>query len=136
MSYDPVAFRRLVADLAAVRRRVEELETLETPGEMLNLAVGAVLTIAGGVITVTASFHQVETQNGDATDDLDTINGGTEGDILVLRAYDATHTVVVKDSTDNIKMAGDFSLDHTHDTITLIATGTGTWLELSRSDNL
>ena len=31
MSYDEATFRRLVADLAALRRRVEELESLETP---------------------------------------------------------------------------------------------------------
>lgn len=94
------------------------------------------LTIAAGVITVTGGYHRVDTQSDDASDDLDTINGGTDGALLVLRAENAARTVVVKDGTGNIQCAGDMSLDNTQDSIILIYDATLTaWLELSRSDN-
>ena len=55
-------------------------------GGMLNFGSPTELTIASGVITATTSNHTVDTESNNATDDLDTINGGTEGDILHLRA--------------------------------------------------
>jgi hypothetical protein len=94
------------------------------------------LTIATGAITVTGSYHDVDTEADAASDDLDTINGGADGRRLVLRANNAARSVVVKDGTGNIQCAGDMSLDNTQDTIELIYDGTLTaWLELSRSDN-
>ncbi len=82
------------------------------------------------------SYHTVETEGGAGTDNLDTINGGTEGDILILRAADSTHTVVVRDNIDNIQLnvAGSFSLTHVEDTLMLLYNGSD-WIELSRSDN-
>jgi hypothetical protein len=94
------------------------------------------LTIATGAITVTGSYHDVDTEADDATDDLATINGGTDGMRLVLRANNSGRTVVVKDGTGNIQCAGDMSLDNIQDTIELIYDGVQTaWLEVSRSDN-
>jgi hypothetical protein len=94
------------------------------------------LTIATGAITVTGSYHDVDTEADDATDDLATINGGTDGMRLVLRANNSGRTVVVKDGTGNIQCAGDMSLDNIQDTIELIYDGVQTaWLEIGRSDN-
>lgn len=94
------------------------------------------LTIATGAITVTGTFHRVDTEADAASDDLDTINGGIDGAVIILRAADSTRTVVVKDGTGNIQCAGDFSMDNAQDTITLIYSGALTaWLEISRSDN-
>ena len=93
----------------------------------------AKVTIAAGEITATQSFHRVEVQSG-STDDLDTINGGAVGDLLVLMADDATEDIVVKDGT-GIKCAGDFTMDHTEDKIMLIKAETSEWHELARSSN-
>ena len=90
-------------------------------------------TIASGVITITANYHTVDTEGDGGSDDLTTINGGTTGKLLTLQAADSSRTVVVKDGT-NLKTAGDFSLDNTEDTITLIYNGTN-WSEISRSNN-
>lgn len=95
---------------------------------------GATLTIATGAITVTAGFHFVDTESSAASDDLDTINGGVDGMVLVLRANTSTRTVVCKDGTGNLQLAGDMSLDNTQDSITLMFYSTS-WFELSRSDN-
>lgn len=100
----------------------------------LNGGADSELTIATGEITITKTFHSVDTESDAASDDLDTINGGTDGDIIVLRAQDSARSVVIKDGTGNIASAGDFTMDNVHDMITLIYDGTS-WLELSRSDN-
>ena len=102
----------------------------------IGLGAPAELTIATGVIAKTKSFHKVDTEAGGATDDLDSITGGAEGDILVLKATDGTHTVVCKHGTGNLRLDGaaDFSLDSADDSITLIYDGTN-WLELARSNN-
>lgn len=98
--------------------------------------IGAIneLTISSGAVTITKSLHYIDTEGDAASDDLDTINGGTEGDILILRAANNSRTVVVKNATGNILCAGDFSLDNTADSITLLR-GSGSWVEISRSDN-
>lgn len=91
-------------------------------------------TIASGVITITSSFHTVDTEGDASTDNLDTINGGILGARLILVANNAARTVVVKDATGNLRTAGDFSLDTGGDTMELIFQG-AVWLELTRSNN-
>jgi hypothetical protein len=51
-----------------------------------NISSPTELTISAGAITKTQGFHTVDTQSDASTDDLDTINGGTIGDMLVLAA--------------------------------------------------
>lgn len=99
-----------------------------------GLVVGRDLTIASGVITITQGVHLVDTESAAATDDLDTINGGQDGALLVIRAVDSARTVVAKDNTGNLQLAGDFSLDNTEDTLTLLSMS-NVWYEISRSDN-
>jgi hypothetical protein len=95
---------------------------------------GPELTISSGQITATQNYHQVDTESDAATDDLDTINGGTVGQILILRPQNDARTVVLKDGTGNLRLSGDFSLDDLDDTITLIYTGSN-WLELATANN-
>lgn len=65
---------------------------------------GSALTIASGVISVTGneSYYEVSGE-GAAADDLVTINGGTEGDIIIL-AYDG-EDITLKDGIGNIVCA-------------------------------
>lgn len=91
-------------------------------------------TIAAGAITTTSGLCIVDTEAAAASDDLDTINGGVDGMILVIRAANSARTVVAKDGTGNMKLAGDFSLDNAEDTLIMISDATN-WYELSRSDN-
>jgi hypothetical protein len=100
---------------------------------------GTLLTISGGVISTGGKkieYHKVETESGAATDDLDTINGANNGDVLILRPTNGAHTVVVKHATGNIRLDGsvDFSMDSSLDTIVLLYAAT-LWVELSRSNN-
>ncbi len=92
------------------------------------------LTIAAGAVTATQSSHTIDTESDAATDDLDTINGGNNGDFLYVSAANAARTVVFKDGTGNLRLAGDFSANHSDDMLVLQKRG-GNWLEISRSDN-
>lgn len=91
-------------------------------------------TIAAGVITRDQSYMAIETQGGAASDNLDTIQGGEEGDILILEALNSTHTVVVKDGTGNINGPGDVTLNHAEDKVMLIFNGSE-WDVISSSNN-
>lgn len=101
---------------------------------MVNLGSPTELTISAGAITVTKSFHTVDTEADAATDELTTINGGAEGDRLIIKPISSARTVVVKDGAGNIECAGDFTMDNEQDTMELIYVGTK-WLELTRSNN-
>lgn len=70
--------------------------------QRLNFRTSTELTIAAGVVTRTQSWHTVDTAADAATDDLDTIDGGAEGDICIIRANNAARTVVIKHNTGNI----------------------------------
>lgn len=94
------------------------------------------LVISSGSITPTAGFHEVDTESAAASDDLDTIvtTGIPDGSLLVLQAESSARTVVVKDSTGNLRLGGDFDLNHAEDTILLIKVGT-VWYELASTSN-
>lgn len=91
-------------------------------------------TISSGSISINRNHVLVNTESSAASDDLDTIVIENSGTRIVLQAADSAKTVVCKDGTGNLALAGDFSLDNTEDTIELISNGTN-WCELSRSDN-
>ncbi|MCR4301982.1 MAG: glycoside hydrolase, partial [Sulfuricaulis sp.] len=94
--------------------------------------------IASGVITVPSSRSVlpilVETEASASTDDLDTISGGLDGQVVILTSASSSRDTTVKDGTGNIQTSGDFTLSNAADAITLIKRG-ASWYELSRSDN-
>jgi len=83
------------------------------------------LTISSGAITASQNFHRVDTQSAAASDDLTTINGGTDGFILVIRPTNDAHSVVVKNGTGNIitLAKADITLDDETDTLWLVYDG-------------
>lgn len=100
---------------------------------ILGFDAAAELTIATGSIAATQTYHTVDTEADAATDDLDTITGGVEGDELILRAENTARTVVVKNGTGNILLPnGDYTIDDAEKMITLLYDGTN-WREKARS---
>lgn len=91
-------------------------------------------TIASGAITVTGTSMILDTEGGAASDDLDTINGCTRGDIFVFYGTNNGRDITYKDDTGNLRLAGDFVAANANHTITLICEGTDL-LEISRSAN-
>lgn len=100
----------------------------------LNLADKTRIVISGGAVTMSQSYHSVDGES-DTDDALDTLNGGTAGDIVVLRPDDDAATITVTDA-GNIILAGDadFVMSDIADLFTAIYDGTN-WIELSRSLN-
>jgi len=106
--------------------------------EPVGFSTSTELTIAAGEITVTGyvkfRYHTVDTQADAASDELDIINGGNVGEIMILRAENSGRTIVLKDGA-NLILQGDFSLDSSSDSIVLLCHASGVWVELSRSHN-
>lgn len=109
---------------------------------ILDVGAATLVTLdTNGDFTINNTFIKVAPFGGvgSADDSVRNINGGSEGDIIVLRAAttasDAIDQITITD-TGNIILAGsaDFVLDSVNDTITLIYNGSK-WLELSRSGN-
>lgn len=99
------------------------------------------LTISGGAVTVTKSYHTIDTEGDVATDNLDTINAGTAGygTIIILRSADSSRDVTIRDASvggGNIQTAGsvEFTLDHVYDVIAFM--WVGNWIELFRANNV
>lgn len=93
------------------------------------------LTIASGVVTATGSYHAVDTEGGTDSDDLDAIYGGGNGAILILRSANSGRDVTLREGVGgNLALAGNFTLSTIEDRIMLIQ-HSGTWYEISRSDN-
>jgi len=83
------------------------------------------LTISGGAVTVTKSYHKIETEGAAATDDLVTIAGVAEGRILFLRAAHTDRTVVLKATGGNLVLGADISLDNDVKHVALICDADG-----------
>ncbi len=86
------------------------------------LAASTELTIASGAVTVTQSYHRIDTEADGATDDLVTINGaGDSLNRVVIRAENTGRTVVLKTS-GNIATpnAADVTLDETYKVVELV----------------
>jgi hypothetical protein len=112
--------------------------TTTEPGTKLILRRGSTLMIATDAITVTHSFHSIDTEGAAATDNLATINGGADGQVLVLRTLSSGRDVTVKHGTGNIFLSGqaDRVLNHYRDKITLIYDSIDAkWSEIAFGDS-
>ncbi|MCJ7669561.1 MAG: hypothetical protein MUO61_03470 [Dehalococcoidia bacterium] len=103
----------------------------------ITLGATSELTIdVTGIITVTDAYHTVDTFADAATDDLNTISGGTEGMIIFLRAANAARIVVIKNGTGNIYPGADISLNAVTKHIALIQNSAGNWVLLDSARDL
>lgn len=100
----------------------------------LGFQTPAQLTIASGAITATQTYVQVDTEAAAATDDLDTINGGEPGDLLVVRSLTSGRDPTLIEG-GNLILAGSFTLSDVRDVIVLVKRTSTEWVEVCRSDN-
>jgi hypothetical protein len=71
----------------------------------LNMTDPTELTINAGSITVTQGYHTVDTEGDNASDYLDTINGGNIGDIITLEgASDSREVVITRNGNIRFKL--------------------------------
>lgn len=98
-----------------------------------QLGPSSTLTIAGGIVTATRGWHLLETEGAASSDDLDTINGGVEGQQLVLQLATSGHDVVLKNGTGNLALGdADITLESPYDNVRLLWQGSR-WVLLSYS---
>jgi hypothetical protein len=103
------------------------------------------LTIATGVVTLTnnSSSYVIDTEGSTSTDDLDTINGGQDGQIIFIKSTADARNIVLKHNTGNIwnpqnnnATTRDITLDVTTDFAILRYSSTASkWVIISTSFN-
>lgn len=100
-------------DLQATQRYVAindgvDIVILNPRSLPLNMGTAPTLTIATGVVAVTnvGSNYLIDTESSAATDDLDTINGGTDGEIICISLANDARLVNLKHNTGNIWSGG------------------------------
>lgn len=100
----------------------------------LNIALETAveLTIDTGSVTKSYAHHAIDTEDDAASDDLDTINGGAEGEIILVRPASGDRTVTLKHGTGNIwnPALEDIVLDDAGDYCFLIYDGSD-WCAIS-----
>lgn len=103
----------------------------------LNFTAASTLTIATGAVTATQTIHVLAAESG-TSDTLDSIAGGVEGDVLIVRP-DSGDSITLSDGTsggDNLDLAGqNVLLNSTNESVTLVFNGTN-WTILAVSPSL
>ena len=102
----------------------------------LIFSIGDKLTIASGAIAPTHSFHLVDTESSASTDDLDTITGGEDGQILIIKTFSGSRDVVVRHDSGNIYTNGEgnITLGESEDTMILIHQDSS-WYQILKADS-
>lgn len=114
------------------------VETEQQVISALGNTTSSTKAVSSGAITVPASnnvLYQVVGASGSV--DLNTINGGKEGQIVMFATASSSYTITFKDSTvspANLSLSADFAMNNPADMITLIKRGS-IWYEVSRSNN-
>jgi hypothetical protein len=112
--------------------------TVISPVALIYPLTANPIIIASGVITCpsdnSVTYVLVDTEGAAATDDLVTINGGFEGQIVYFSTTSSSRDVTFKDGIGNLNLVSDFVCDNNSDTITLIRRGSN-WFEIARSNN-
>ena len=114
------------AVLTAAQLNTHLRDNLEFLKENILLEAPTELTIVAGSVTITKSYHTIDTVGGAAaSSDLDAIafTGDANGRIVYLRAEHIDRTVVLKASAHLI-IGADISLDNTDKHVALICDGT------------
>ena len=96
------------------------------------------VTIASGAITYSSAYMVVDTEGGASSDNLDTINGGVDGDEVRIRSTSSTRDITIRDNNSGgnilLKNNIDVLLGESYDTITLkYRSSDGYWFEVNRS---
>ena len=100
--------------------------------EHLNIGQIGIVEINNGTITPTKTHTGAIAGTIPPTNQIHTINAGAEGSILVLRCQTAT----LMDDTGNLYLRSNFAMDNSNDTLVLLRSKNGRWLELARSNNM
>jgi hypothetical protein len=132
--YDSLSFK--LAGSPALPASVEAMRVTSAAvliPKLLRHGTDTTATVATAAITVTQSWHKVKSEDTNP-DTLSTINGGTDGDRLILQWH--TEAITVDEAGNIIVPGSSVALDGTADMLELIYDAALTkWVALSFSDN-
>ncbi len=100
MSWKPPITIEALQDILSAMWNEQVRDNLNFLKTNIALETPAGLTIDAGVVIKTQTHHVIESESG-TEDDLETINGGADGEVLLLRAA-AGHTITLKNDIDNL----------------------------------
>jgi hypothetical protein len=126
-----VSGRRPVSPIALVGETMEAGSGFVRFSSFAGCAV-SFPTIAGGVLVAESGYVVPAPQSG-TTDDVDTIDGGFDGAVLIVTGS-AGKVLTFRDGIGNLKLGGDRVLDAFEDALMLVRRGSD-WIELSFSSN-
>ncbi len=95
---------------------------------LLRLGAPVELTIATGAVAVTRTNHTVDTEADAATDDLATITGGANGNLLLLTAANSGRVVTLKHASGNIRTTDGQDIALSADGPLFLERGATNWL--------
>ena len=141
--YTPISTAAGVANTApVVNQRLQQLddaivglETGVSPFQQISVGTPVALTLSAnvsGAITITNTSHTVDTFAAAASGDLARINGGINGDLLMLSVANNARPVTVKTGADNIvnPIGADYVMNDINKVIILRYNGTN-WVLVS-----
>tara|TARA_R100000008_G_C3543035_1_gene145895 strand:+ start:119 stop:700 length:582 start_codon:yes stop_codon:yes gene_type:complete len=97
---------------------------------------GKDLTISSGVITITHSLHVIDTESSASSDNLDTINNGQEGQLLILKTKASSRDITIRHDEGNILTNGEGDiLLNTVDDIAMLFYFNSSWYQILKSDS-
>jgi hypothetical protein len=137
LSYDGGADRFVAADVVSVdvpALNVTGLSTL-TGGVTSSgptVLTSSAVTVASGVIAVTGPNHVIQSEDTDP-DDVTSISGGSEGQIVVLRKIIGGPTITLKNNA-SLLLGANIVLDHVADVAVLLKVG-DVWVKIAAADN-
>lgn len=118
-----------ITDLDTRMDTLENMRAGAAAFTQANFGSTTTLTISSGVITVSQTYHKVDTEAAAASDNLDTING-VAGDFLLLACVSAARVVTVRHNVGNVYFGdgNDRVLNDTNRLLLLVYNG-AKWVE-------
>lgn len=102
-------------------RRVIPSSSGLLPGVSSAWGTASTVYVSGGVLLLSgAGRYLVDTESMAASDDVDTINGLSDGEEIMLAPKSGSRTIVLKNGTGNLDIKSDISLNDANDRVRLI----------------
>ncbi len=114
-------------------RRIIPSEAGLSPGVSSAWGSASTVYVSGGVLLLSgAGRYLVDTESMAASSDVNTINGLSDGEEVMLAPKSGSRTIVFKDSTGNLDIKTDISLNDANDRVRLIRETTNLVVASSR----
>lgn len=119
-----------VSDLGSASLQWAEAHVDDIFTDGLNLGLPSARTISSGVVTKNAVRMTLTAESG-GIDDLLTISGGADGDIIIIDSTVSGDSITLKDGTGNIQLrGGDFIMSGAEAMMLMFSAQNSEWLEI------